>query len=95
MNVAVKFYSDVSNPKGIPGEWPAEVREIGEDKSYEKEPGPWSIMTVEQYKALIESLSAIKEAFDAANPEPVRQVQTLEQQIAALVLRVEALESAK
>lgn len=93
MNVAVKFWSDVENPKGVPGEWPAEVREIGEQREYTKEPGNWTVMSVEQYKELLAERRPIKEAFDVLNPEPaIEQPKSVEERLAELEARLVALE---
>jgi hypothetical protein len=95
MNVAVKFWSDVENPRGIPGEWPADVREIGLAVSYSKEPGDWQIMSIEDYKRLVSERQPIKDAFDIANPEPTDPVQpSLEERMRDIEQRLEALERA-
>lgn len=47
MKLAVKFYRDCSNPKGIAGHWPAEVMEIGDGV---EPPAPWVTMSQDQYE---------------------------------------------
>lgn len=46
MNLAVKFYSQVANPQSIPGQWPAEVKELGESTGA---PDGWTLMTAGEY----------------------------------------------
>jgi len=47
MKIAVKFYSQVSNPENLPGEWPAIVQELADDA---EGPDDFTIMSVIQYK---------------------------------------------
>lgn len=67
MNLAVKFWKDVENPRGLPGEWPAECREIGEASSFE--PG-WVVMASEVLEEHKSNHQAAYEAWAAANPPP-------------------------
>lgn len=69
MNLAVKFWKDVPNPRGIPSDWPAECREIGAATSY---PGGWTIMTLTEYEDYVAYHQAQYDAWEAANPEPMR-----------------------
>lgn len=60
MKLHVLTYAHVSNPHGIPAEWPAQVREVAADA-----PGPespWVRMTLAEYA---DYRSAHQEAYDA------------------------------
>jgi hypothetical protein len=71
MNLAVKFWSDVPNPKSVPGAWPAQCREIGAATSYTAEAGPWTIMTAAAYEAYRAQHQAAYDSWEAANPIPM------------------------
>ena len=59
MIIAVKFYKDVKDaPKGMPPEWPAEVRETSEA------PEGFTLMTHEEYLALRERLMPQYQAYE-------------------------------
>lgn len=49
MNLAIKFWKDLDNPTGIPNEWPAQVKEIGEQTEYSDASGPWVVMSTSDY----------------------------------------------
>jgi hypothetical protein len=69
MNLAVKFWSQVPNPKAIPGIWPALCHEIGAATTYGD--GTWTIMTVSAYEAYRAQHQAAYDAWEAANPIPM------------------------
>ena len=50
MNLAVLLYKDTPNDEGIPGEWPCEVRELGEGTELPKDGKVWSLMAFEEYQ---------------------------------------------
>jgi hypothetical protein len=71
MNLAVKFWQDIENPKALPGHWPSECLEIGDETTYDDGSGyVWTIMSVEQYNAYVASHQAEYDAWSAANPPP-------------------------
>lgn len=89
MNLAVKLYRDAANPRNIPGDWPAEVIELG-DKT-ELPDGPWMLMTIEQYTAYKAERQSAYTAWEAANPlpssaapDPLTVIADLQAQIDAL-----------
>lgn len=49
MYVAVRYHKDLNKVFGMPGEWPAEVREIGNTTVLPDEPGTWEVMTITEY----------------------------------------------
>lgn len=65
MNLAVKFYKDHPNkPVGMPDNWPYTCREIGEATAYKDEPGPWLIVSKEEYDEFINDNIGIKEKWN-------------------------------
>lgn len=78
MNLAVKFYRDMPNrPKGMPYDWPAQVREIGDARSYDLEPGPWQIMTLDEYNDYLKDARGYYDEYrekwlnEAGRPHPI------------------------
>ena len=87
MRLFVKLYKDTANEEGLPGEWPAQVREIHDPE--EQIFAPWLEMTREEYdsyrdlhwpkyqawedarKAVDEAQEAAKEAAKAAKKQAV------------------------
>ena len=87
MRLFVKLYKDTANEEGLPGEWPAQVREIHDPE--EPISPPWIQMTVQEYdayralhrkkydawedarKAVDEAQEAAKEAAKAAKKQAV------------------------
>jgi hypothetical protein len=56
MNLAVKFYKDEPDaPLGMPADWPSQCRQIDDATEYTAEPGPWLIMSVEEYNSYREA----------------------------------------
>ena len=52
MNLAVRLYSDTTNPKGIPSDWVYEVRELGTSTNLPKT-GTWQLMTIDEYNTYV------------------------------------------
>lgn len=72
-NIAVKTYSqNPDKPEGMPDEWPWQCHEIGEATEYTDEPGPWLIMTLDEYDAYRAERQSLYDAYAAAYlPPPV------------------------
>ncbi len=82
MNLAVKKYASVVlKPAGIPDEWPAEVRELGENTALPEGDG-WVLMTITEYNAHREQYQADYDAFLVAYNN---SAEVLEQKIAAKI----------
>jgi hypothetical protein len=79
-NLAVLLFKDDPNqPSGMPGEWPSQVVELGEET---KLPGPeWVLFTKEEYIAHVEENQAAYDQFIA----PKKAQEIAEKSVAALV----------
>lgn len=66
-NLAVKTYEFVtSKPAGIPDEWPAEVRELGESTTLPDESGEWVLMTREEFNEYKDEHQSAYETWSAS-----------------------------
>lgn len=66
MNLAVRLWSDMpSNPESIPGEWPAEVKELGEGTTLPTQ-GTWQLMNCEELAAYKGTHQSVYDAWKAA-----------------------------
>jgi hypothetical protein len=63
MMLAVKFYAQVDNPRGIPGVWPAQVIELGESTDV---PEGFMLMTKAHFDSYCEQYAAMYEAWEAS-----------------------------
>jgi hypothetical protein len=66
MNLAVLLSQDTANPRGLPGVWPAEVRELGTDTTLPDV--TWLLMTTAEYTAYLAQYQSLFDAWLAANP---------------------------
>ena len=65
MNLAVKFYKDhPRKPIGMPDDWPWECREIGSATSYDREPGPWIVVSRDEYVEFVDANDGVKQAYN-------------------------------
>lgn len=96
MDLAVKYYNQVANPQGIPGWWPAEVRELADGASPPDD--DWYVMSLAGYGDWIERHQAEYDDWARLNPKPVAPPQEdpmaliadLQAQVAALQAAIQA-----
>lgn len=82
MNLAVKFYSQVSNPLNFPGTWPAEVRELGASSTLPDV--SWTLMTTVEYQTYLITHSAAISTWNTNNPITAPDPATLTKNILTL-----------
>lgn len=76
-NLAILFYSETNNPRGLPGSWPAAVVELG---SSEIPPLGWvNIMTTSDYYAYLAAHQSEYDTWEALNVEDPVEVIRLAQ----------------
>lgn len=68
----VLLYAQTANPDGVPGDWPADCREVDDDSPVT--PGR-TRMTLAQYAAYRAARQAAWNAWHAARPEPAEETQ--------------------
>ena len=62
MNIAVKFYSETTNPENLPGVWPAETIELGDSVTLPE--GFTTIMSIQDYQQYISDNQHLMTPYD-------------------------------
>ena len=93
MNIAyLKAKDDPLAESWIPADYPTQCREIGDETSYQKEPGEWNVVSADEYNALKENLKGQYESSLPPIDEPV-PTPSIEDRIAALEGRADVIEA--
>ena len=83
MKLNVLFYSDAPNPRSLPADWPAEVREVADNAPAPAL--PWVEMTLNQYTAYRAARIGSVPQYTAAELAAIAAEQAEKDQIAAIL----------